>query len=230
MKCPVKYLLVRVDQDLYDGYRTAGGLKIFVDNVFQPWEYSMTEAMVVGVPDKKGSDPAYAGMRIDMRPGDKILMSYAVIYDYVDQPDNDTPRYKNLIMYEGKKYWKCALGHVFAYIREGVTRMVNGWVMADPVEERRTDYASLRRVESAVLASSARDAEELATAMPTIVERRRDQAKIRNIGQPLLGEPALSVSEGETVWIDDRYVQTYKTETDEFLIFRQNKIIAQVSS
>lgn len=229
MRCPVKYLLVEMDQDLYDGYRIEGGLKIYVNNTWEPGEFSMIEATVVGVPGRHGYGPEGNGFRIDMQPGDRVIMSYAVVFDYIEQPDQDTPRYKNLIQFEGRKYWKCALGHVFAYIRDGVTHMVNGWVMADPAYDEQPDYDSLRRIESAVSGGNFDNTEALTAALPILKERRKDQAVIRHIGRPLEGEPCLSVSAGDKVWADGRYIQTYKTETDEFLIFRQKAIIAQVS-
>lgn len=214
MRCPVKYLIVSIEKKFNDTVTFKSGQTLFVDTSWNPEEYAMMEATVVGIPGSTGYDPMdfktwdSLGYSIDMEPGDKILMSYAVVYGYKDQPDRDTPIYKNLFMHEGKEYWKCPLAQVFAYIRHGVTHMVNGWVMGDIMEEKPF-------VSSIII-----------TPDNHATVKYKDRMKIRHIGPNLPHEPRLKAKKGDIVYLDQRYVAEYKVNEDAFYIVRQSRILA----
>lgn len=212
MRCPVKYLIVTIEKKLYDTVTFKSGQTLFIDPSWHPEEFAMMEATVVGVPGRTGyskeefSTWAYKGFTIDMQPGDKILMNYNTVVAYKDQPDRDTPIYKNLFLFEGREYWKCALGNIFAYIREGVTHMVHGWVMGDILEEP-APKSSLIIIP-----------DNIATV------RHKEKMRIRHIGPNLSHEPKLKAKAGDNVYIDPRYVQEYHINEDAFYIVRQSRI------
>jgi hypothetical protein len=243
MRCPCIYLIVTIKKKLTDSITYKSGQTIYIDPNWQPEEFSALEAEVIGAPAKSGYDPdvfstwAYKGFRADMRAGDKIYMSYAVVCSYVDQPDNDTPIYKNLFMVEGVEYWKCQLGHVFCYIRDGVFHMINGWVMGDIIEDEVPDYGDYKRLpafgvkmEESIdlwLEGTGRTADSLLTTPPvTKMQKiqRKDKMRVRHIGPNLPHEPKLKAKPGDIVYIDPKYVQEYHINEDAFYIVRQSRI------
>jgi co-chaperonin GroES (HSP10) len=212
LRCPVTYLIVKIEKKLTDTITFKSGTTLFVDPNWHPEEFAALEAEIIGVPGRSGyseSDFRTWGMKgvtVDMKPGDKVLMDYSIVTSYVDQPDKDTPIYKNLFMVEGKEYWKCAIGHVFAYVREGVIHMVNGWVMGDILEEE-APKSSLIIIP-----------DNIATV------RHKDRMRVRHIGPNLPHEPKLKAKEGDLVYIDPKYVQEYRVNEDHFYIVRQSRI------
>lgn len=217
LHCPVKYFLVSLEKKLYDSVTFSSGQKLYIDPNWHPEEFSMMEATVVSAPDTIGKwRQTKLGWLLDdsqkdlstagIIPGDKVLIRYDVVFNYIDQPDNDTPVYKNLLLYEGKEYWKCSVGQVFAYIREGVIHMINGWVMCDIIQEERQLSSSLF-----VIPDNHK------------IVAHKDRMRIRHVGL------ANGLSVGDTIFVDPQYVQTYKINLDEFCIVRQSRIIAKAS-
>jgi hypothetical protein len=212
MRCPVKYLIVTIEKKFQDTVVFKSGTTLYIDPSWDPSMYAMMEAEVVSAPSRTGYDPGdfrtwdYKGLSIDMEPGDKILMDYRTIFSYTDQPDRDTPIYKNLFFVEGIEYWKCALGHVLAYIREGEIHMVNGWVMGDILQEELPQTSII--------------------IIPDNVKTKpyKDRMRIRHIGSPLPHEPKLKAKVGDLVYIDPKYVQEYRVNEDSFYIVRQSRI------
>lgn len=212
LHCPVKYLIVEIEKKLYDTIKFDSGVELHIDPSWHPEEFSMMEAKVISVPDKVGGDQSYANLQIQMKPGDKILMRYDVIFAYKEQPDRDTPIYKNMFMYGGKEYWKCSISQVFAYIRNGKITMVNEWVMCDIVEEPNPNYSDI-----------------IVTPDNHKTIRSREKMIVRHIGKPFKGQKNLPVHDGDTVYVDPQFVATYKINEDEFHIIRQGRIIARAS-
>lgn len=216
LHCPVKYFLVTLDKKLYNSVTFESGQKLYFDPSWHPEEYSMMEATVVGVPDTIGRwraskygwilDETYKDLQISgIQPGDKVLIRYDVVFNYIDQPEHDTPIYKNLFLYEGKEYWKCSVSQVFAYIRNGETRMINNWVMCDRIKEEKSISDVF------VTPDNYKD------------EYRKDKMCIRHIS------PAALLGPGDIIYADPQYVQSYKINLDEFYILRQSRILAKVS-
>jgi len=205
MRCPVKYLIVTLEKKFIDTVTFKSGQTLYIDPSWQPEEFAAMEATVVGVPGSLG-DLGYKGYTIDMRPGDKIWMHYGTVARYTDQPDRDTPIYKNLFLVEGVEYWKCALGHVLAYIRDGEIHMVNGWVMGDILEE------SVPQSSLIIIPDN------------YSVKKHKDKMRVRHIGPNLSHEPKLRAKAGDIVYIDPKYVQEYHINEDAFYIVRQSRI------
>jgi co-chaperonin GroES (HSP10) len=217
LHCPVKNLLVTLENKHNDSVTFASGQVLYFDPTWHPEEYAMMEATIVSVPDKVGrwrpsqqgwiEDDSLRGVEIDdMRPGDKALIRYDVVHNYIDQPDRDSPRYKNLFLHEGQEYWKCSITQVFAYIRDEVIHMVNGWVICDILEETKESSSLLI----------------LPDNYKTVTHK--DKMRVRHIGKT-----TLPIATGDIVFVDPQYVQTYKINLDEFYIIRQSRIIAKAS-
>jgi co-chaperonin GroES (HSP10) len=122
------YILVEIEKKFQD---RDGGL--FIDTTWAPEEYAMLEGTVIMPPVRVKSD-LYRKITGTVNKGDKIFFSYSIIFEYKKQPDEDTPVYKNLIIYEGKEYWKVAMGEVFCVVGEEL-RMVTENVLLEPINE-----------------------------------------------------------------------------------------------
>lgn len=149
MHTPVNKLIVTLEKKLYDSRTFESGQTIFFDPSWHPEEYAMLRAKVVSVPSGVIQRQDYKGYIICIQPGDEILIRYDVVFAYSDQPDRDTPIYKNLIhhydeaMERFEEYWFCDILQVFAVIKGNEYEMINGFVMLDIITEKKPDHSSL---------------------------------------------------------------------------------------
>jgi co-chaperonin GroES (HSP10) len=120
------YVLVEIEKKFQDN---AGG--IFIDTTWTPEEHTTLEGVVVMPPVRVKSD-YYRKITGTVEKGDKIFFSYGVIFAYKTQPDDDTPVYKNLVIYEGKEYWKVDMGEIFCVNGE---RMVTENLLIEPIDD-----------------------------------------------------------------------------------------------
>lgn len=106
---------------------------IVIDTTWDPAEYATLIGFVVSSPIKTISDTRK--ITGSVKEGDKIFFSYSVVFDYVEQPGDDTPVYKNLLLFEGREYWKVHAAEVFCVINEGQVKMVTDNVLLEPVDD-----------------------------------------------------------------------------------------------
>lgn len=206
---PLNTVYATLDRKFYDTIEFASGITLFKDTGFHPEESAMLEGTVVSVPKALMKRPDYAGMAIDIKPGDRILMRYDVVYSYTHQPERDTPVYKNVLLHEGVEYWKVDIQKVFAVILAEGMRMLNGYVFCETVPEERGDYGLLIRPEH------------------FRTEERRDKLRIKYIGEPLIGQPTLFLLPGDIVYTAPGMAQSYEINVQKFLIIKQSHIIAK---
>lgn len=212
MKAPVNNLIVTIEKKLYDSVSFQSGQTIYFDPSWHPEEYAMLKAKVVSVPRGIIDRHEYKGITVEMKPGDEIYMRYDVVFAYKDQPDRDSPIYKNLVYHYNEaagryeEYWLCDILQTFAIIRERIY-MVNGYVMLDPVIENKNDFSSL-----IIRPDHLKDVEE------------KEKAVIRHIGSNNLG-----LKGGETVLINPASVMCYTINTDKFYLIKQRNILAVVN-
>lgn len=128
LQAPENYVLVEIEKKFQDDN---GG--IFIDTTWTPEEYTTLEGIVV-MPPVRVKDDLYRKITGTVKKGDKIFFSYGIIFAYKTQPDEDTPVYKNLIIYEGKEYWKVEMGEIFCIQGEDL-RMVTENILIDPIDE-----------------------------------------------------------------------------------------------
>lgn len=208
MHTPLNIFLVTITQKFYDEITFESGITLYHDTTFHPEEHAMLQAKVVAVPKGIQQRQDYAGMTIDIREGDEILMRYDVVYSYYDQPDRATPVYKNILYHSGEEYWKVDIQQIFAVIRDGVTTMLNGYVLCEQYNE-------------AVSHSFLYVPEHYQTV------QRKDKLRVKNIGKALQGYPSLDVQEGDIVYCSPGVAQTYRINREEFCIIKQSHILGK---
>lgn len=141
MHTSMNKLIVRLSKKLYDSKTFESGQTIFFDPSWHPEEYAMLEAIVVSVPKGIIDRPDYHGYQISVNPGDRILIRYDVVFSYTDQPDRDSPIYRNLLFEynavtgQYEENWLCDILQVFAVKYNDQWEMVNDFVMLDIIKE-----------------------------------------------------------------------------------------------
>lgn len=215
MHVPNNKLIVTIEKKFYDSVSLAGGGTLYIDPSWHPEEYAILSARVVAIPDNIIKRKDYEGMTIDMKVGDEILVRYDLVFDYKDQPDRDTPIYKNMMLiYDHNtgnycEFWRCDIQKVFGIIRGEEIEMVNGYVMLDPIEERQENFSGMiLRPES------------------TRWVVRKDKAVVKAIGTVFPGQPDHAVDYGDVVYINPKAVQQYTIDRNTFYIVRQSHLLA----
>lgn len=207
---PQNNLIVTIPAKFYDQITFESGVTLYKDTGFHPEESAMLAARVISVPRTILKREDYKGMRCDIKPGDTILMRYDVVFSYKNQPDRDTPIYKNMLYYQGQEYWLCDIQKVFAVIKSNEPTtylMQNGYVMCDKTIENRGDQSSL-----IVTPEGMRNVE------------RKDRLLVSAIGLPLDGHPLLRIVPGRIVYCSPGVVQSYESESRKFCIIKQSHI------
>lgn len=208
INCPLNNLLVTLENKFYDRVEYPGGIVLYKDTGFHPEESAMLEFTVVSVPRGIQRRYDYAGMSQPIRPGDKILGRYDIVFAYLDQPDRDTPRHKNVLSYNNVEYWRVDLQKVFGIFRPNGMEMINGYVYGEPIRQENPYRGSL------ILPESVRLTE------PT------DTMRVKYIGAPLGGSPSLSVAPGDLVYTIPGVAQRYEINLQPFYIIKQSHILA----
>lgn len=122
------YILVEIEKKFQDERGS-----IIIDTTWEPAEHATLEGTVISVPAKTKSDNRKITGTV--KEGDKIFFSYCVIHDYVSQPEDDTPVYRNLVVFEGKEYWKVDIREAFCKITQEGIEMITDNVLIEPLSE-----------------------------------------------------------------------------------------------
>lgn len=126
IQAPENYVLVEIEKKFQD---EDGG--ILIDPTWNPEEYATLEGVVISAPVRTSSDNCRT-VTGDVKNGDKVFFSYGVVFDYKEQPNNENPVYKNLVIYEGKEYWKVDMGEIFCKVTDKGVEMVTENVLIEP--------------------------------------------------------------------------------------------------
>jgi len=129
IQAPLNNALVEIEKKFQD---KDGG--IYVDPTWHPEDFATLEGVVVSAPVRTQSDNGRT-VKGTIKNGDKVFFSYGVIFEYESQPDEDTPVYKNLVLYEGKEYWKVNVGEIFCTVTDEGIKMVTDNVLIEPWQE-----------------------------------------------------------------------------------------------
>lgn len=211
--CPLNNVLVTIKNKFYDCIEFASGVKLYKDTGYHPEESAMLEAVVVSVPRAVQDRADYEGMTTPMKPGDRILMRYDVVYSYIDQPDRDTPIYKNVLLFRGEEFWKVDIQKVFAIVLGHDIFMINGYVLCDILY----DDTRSKRI---ILPGNAQVPELYNPVLPA------DRLRIKHIGFPLFGHLQLGVGVGDDILAMQGVAQRYEINDSVFYILKQAHIIA----
>lgn len=209
-------LLVTIDKKLYDTITFDSGITLHIDPNWHPEEFAMLTATVKSVPRGVIDRQDYEGITVDVKPGDTILMRYDVVFSYKNQPDRDSPIYKNLVINyneetrDHEELWICDIQKVLAVIRGGKYIMQNGYVMVEPIQKDITLYKG-----------------RLWTPDHSPEKKHEDRVKVLHIGMPLTTEKDLGVRQGDTVFMPPGIAMKYQIDQNSFWIIRQRHILAK---
>ena len=129
IQAPENYILCEIDKKFQDQEGN-----ILIDPTWFPEEHATLEGNVVSAPIRTGSD-GYRKIIGSVDIGDKIFFSYSVVFNYKLQPEDDTPVYSNLIIFEGKEYWKVNIDEIFFKSTNGKVKMITDNILVDPLSE-----------------------------------------------------------------------------------------------
>ena len=204
-------LIIRLSKKLYDSRTFESGQTIFFDPTWHPEEYAMLEAVVESVPCGIIDRPDYYGYELCVKPGDHILIRYDVVFSYHDQPDRDTPIYKNLIFEYNevtKQYeenWFCDILQVFAVRVNDEWQMINGYVMLDIIKEAAAKSSLILFPDSLI------------------------NSEIKNKGVVIAGGNDLGLVAGDTVYLNPSMVMRYQLNLAPFYIIKKQHVLAKQS-
>lgn len=210
MNAPVNKLLVSIEKKLYDSRTFESGKTIYFDPTWSPEEYAMLKATVVSVPPSIIKRKDYEGYEVLVRPGDEILIRYDVVFAYKDQPDRDSPIYKNLIFNYNQLFekfeelWLCDILQVFAIIKDGRYFMINGFVMLDIITEKQEDFSAL------IARPDSYNNQEL-----------KHMAIVKASANP-------NMATGDTVFINPQTVMCYQLNLTKFYIIKEQYILGRL--
>lgn len=213
LTCPLNNILVTIPNKFYDTIEFDSGVKLYKDTGYHPEESAMLEAVVVSIPRAIQGRADYEGMTTPMKPGDRILMRYDVVYSYINQPENDTPIYKNVLLYNGEEYWKVDIQKIFGLILDDEIFMINGYVLCDILY----DDTRSKRI---ILPGNAQVPELFKPILPA------DRLRVKHIGFPLFGHLQLGVSVGDDILAMQGVAQRYEINDTAFYIIKQSHILA----
>ena len=212
MYAPINKLLVKLEKKLYDSRTFESGQTIYFDPNWHPEEYAMLKATVVSIPPGVIDRKDYRGYKIVVKPGDEILIRYDVVFAYYDQPERDTPIYKNILFQfnasTGKyeEFWLCDILQVFAIIKGNQFEMINGFVMLDIIEEKQADYTG-------------------------IIVRPDNYKNIasKSLAKVKATEENTGFKQGDFVFINPQTVMQYQLNLKQFYIIKQQYVLGKLS-
>lgn len=173
-----------------------------IDPTWRPEEFATLEGIVVSAPLKVENDRNRTVLGT-VEKGDKIIFSYAVVYAYASQPDNDTPVYKNLIIHNGEEFWKVDLGEVFCKVGSTI-EMITDNVLIEPFAIRGTCRSN---------------------GFVRIEEKCEDMGIVKSLPPNI----NLSVRVGDTVCFEPRFVQKYNILGQEHFIIPTRRMLAKAN-
>lgn len=160
---------------------------------------SVPKAITTNRRDYKGYSTA------DIKPGDTIIMSTGVIFDFESTKPEEEPRYKNLVTYRAEEYWLADIQYIYATIRDGKIRMQNGYVMVEEIEKK------------PILILPHHLRKRLRTA----------SARVSYIGKPLTHLPRIDADHGDMVYYNPNKIVLQQVNEKPFGILRQDHILGK---
>jgi len=184
-------------------YQDQNGL-IKIDPTWRPEEFATLEGVIHSAPVRVEND-RHREVVGTVKKGDKVIFSYGVIYDFAEQPDGDTPVYKNLVVVDSKEYWKLDIGEIFCKITEaGEIIMI-------------TDHVLLDLFHGEYIGKS-----ESGLILP--------QQKTDHLGivKGIPEDKKLSVRVGDTVCFEPKFAQRYNILGQEHIIVPSRRVLAKL--
>lgn len=193
LQSPLNNCLVKIEKRYQD---TMGTIKI--DPTWRPQDFATLEGTVVSAPIDIDFDKAIG----TVEKGDKVIFSYGVVYDYVTQPDDDTPVFRNLILYKGEEFWKVDMAEIFCKVTNGI-EMITDHVLIEPLSVVRGTYNDSGFIR-----------------LDKVTEHK---GKVKGLPK----HTHLSVRVGDTVCFEPRFVQKYNILGQEHFIIPTRRVLAK---
>ncbi len=126
-------LMVELDEE-NNYFITKSGVKIYIDNTFEPEKHIVVTGTVVSAPRslffKKGSPYTMPWKTpLEIKRGDRVVMYYLAVQNCLRDEE------KKYIKENGKYYILVRYNNVYAVIRDNKVIPVNGYILAEPAED-----------------------------------------------------------------------------------------------
>lgn len=138
----------------------------------------------------------------DIQVGDTAIFRYDVVHNF-EELENGASKFRNLVFYKGKEYWKARIDQLFAVIRNESIKMVNGYVMVESVAPK-SPIIMLRHNKKEITATT---------------------ATLTQIGNNLTTDKRIDAFPGDTVYFNPNKLQEYEVKGKKFGILRQSDIL-----
>ena len=170
-----------------------------------PTDCVTIRGVVVSVPKRVSDNREYKGFSTkDLQPGDNIIFSYRVIYDFAMLAPDVPPVFRNNLVFNGKSYWLADIKEIFGVIKEDKVLMINGYTMA-------TEY-----VEDKIVLDS-RAKRKKGTKTSTLM----------HIGNPKEHLKKVDAAQGEIIYFNPLVAQHYELNEKKFIILNQHQILGK---
>ncbi len=160
---------------------------------------------VVSVPSHITTDKReYKGYTTNgINPGDTIIFSHQVIFNFEPTGPDEEPIFRNRIWYNGEEYFRADITQIFAIVKPDKIVMLNGYVMIEEMEKAAIIF------------------------LPTHVKKRIQAASgyVTQIGENLTHKPDLNIKSGDTVYYSPNHLSLYQVNNKPFGIIRQDHIL-----
>lgn len=203
----INNVIVKFKTKYIKNFTTIGKIAAIQNNTsIEPADMVNIVCEVVSAPKSIDGKREHKGFSLnDIRPGDVAIVSHLVIFNFELTASEEEPIFKNRIWYQGEEYFQCDIQHLFAVIRDGEVKMLNGYVMVGELQKPSQIF------------------------LPAHVKKsiRTAQAIVSHIGTPLLTETKLDVKTGDKVYFNPSVVQLYQVNEKPFGIIRQRDILGR---
>jgi len=204
ISAPFNNVLVTIESK-YIAYfsKMLAGANLNPGTQVNPADYVQIIGTVISVPKRISKRRDYTGFSTDdIKPGDKCLMRYDVVYSFLEAEDG-THSFRNNFWYKGMDYWAASIDKIFAVIREGEIIMVNGYCMAEDMEKK-----------SMIISNAESKRKTTATS-----------AILTGISNNLSHLKKIKAQRGDKIYYNPSVIQTYKIGDKQFGILSQKHIL-----
>jgi len=198
LKCPFNKILVTIEKKYQDKEKG-----LFIDTTYHPEEYATLKGVVHSVPARLKNEHWREETQQIIQPGDEIWFSFYVVYSFTRYENNETPSYKNLIVFEGQEYWQVDYSEVFCVKRGDEIIMPYQYVLLEPMKDDR----NLKSKSGLIITHN---------------ETFQDRAKVKAL-------PKINVdcTIGDIIPIEQQYVQKYRLFDSLHYILPVRRLIAK---
>lgn len=170
-----------------------------------PNNYVNTVGTIVSIPKRITTEiREYEGFSTrDIYDGDCVFFRYDVVGEFIHNPGEELPIFKNEIWYKGHTYFAADIQKIFGVVRGGDIIMVNGYCRVEQIAE-----------ESPILLP-----QHLKKSLGT------GSAMLTAIGNPLIGQKRIDAHAGDIVYFNKNHLQIYQVSGKPYGIIHQRQIL-----